>query len=155
MWKGLFMSAFIKDVSISSYISKRSDLPRYHVRPRSELIMMTAYHLAREHDDHLNIVYIAWAMLRVDGSIAKDLLKAVGLTEEKMQAACAVPSMHQLDLDRFFERLIETVKARKADLIGTEHVLVAALTDDLLRARLTVWGVDVRALQQQANTITR
>jgi hypothetical protein len=148
------MAQLLTDVSISSYLDRQPNARQFHVHPHSELVMLHASHLARERRDYLNGIYVAWAMLRVNGSIAKDLLTVYNLTEEKFTEACAIPSLHQLNLNRFFFRVVNAAQVRQSNLIGTEHVLAAALTDGLLRAWLTVWDVDVKALYQQASTLT-
>lgn len=143
------MAALQSTLSLNSYLAAHPDLPRFHVRPRADLILMTAYHLANERGDSLTLVYMVWAMLRVQGSIAKDLLTACGLTEDKLAAACATPALHSLDMERFLARIVAMAQDKASDLIGTEHVLMAALTDDLLQARLAAWGVDVALLTAQ------
>ena len=137
--------------SLTTYLRQQNRLHPYEIRPRLELIMDDAAQLAAQKGDHLNAVYIAWAMLRVEGSIAKDLLKSHGLTEAHVQEACTVPSLHQMDLSRFYERIVDTAQAKRSKLMGTEHLLMALLTDRMLCAQFTVWGMNVSSLQEAAH----
>lgn len=148
------MSTLLPYESLSAYLRQQNRLHPYEVRPRLELIMDEAVLLAAQKGDHLNAVYIAWGILRVEGSIAKDLLQSHGLTEAHLQGACELPSLHQMDLGRFYDRIVDTAKSRRSKLMGTEHLLMALLSDRLLCAQFTVWGMDVSSLQEATHNAT-
>jgi hypothetical protein len=148
------MSTSLPYDSLSAYLRQQNRLHPYDVRPRLELIMDEAVQLAAQKGDHLTALYIAWAMLRVEGSIARDLLQSHGLKESHVQEACELPSLHQMDLRRFYDRIVDTALVRRSKLMGTEHLLMALLTDRLLCAQFTVWGIDVSSLQEATHNAT-
>jgi hypothetical protein len=112
--------------------------------------MIDAYRLAEDYDQDVHALFVVWAMLRIQGSITHHLLMEFGVTESLLREACAVPSIHMLDLNRLFASVVSHAQAHGERELGTEHLLLALLSDTLLQCQLTNLGINVEGMRQAA-----
>ena len=146
------MMPAIIDVSLALYL-KEKRLYTYKSSPRIDRIMIDAYRLAEDHDQNTHALFILWAMIRIQGSIMRHLLLEFGLTEEQIRAACTVPNLHAIDLNRLYAGVVAQAQQQGVTMMGTEHLFLALLTDSLLQAQISTWGLNLEQLRNAALSI--
>lgn len=146
------MMPAIIDVSLAIYL-KEKHLYAYKSSPRIDRIMIDAYRLADDYEQDVNALFIIWAMMRIQGSIMRQLLLEFGLSEEKVRAECALPGLHAIDLNRLFAAVVSQAQAQGDITLGTEHLFLALLTDGMLQCQLAVWGLNPQQLRNAALSI--
>ena len=146
------MMPAIIDVSLALYL-KEKHLYTYKSSPRIDRIMIDAYRLAEDYEQDVHALFIIWAMIRIPGSIMRQLMLEFGLTEERVRAACALPCLHHIDLNRVFSATVTQAQNQGVSMLGAEHLFLALLTDGFFQCHLMAWELDTDQIRQAALSV--